>query len=495
MIITPYRNNIFGGRGESAFTIAKSFYLDGVDEYFQLSNTNLDSVMVGSNLQFTILTSIKRTELSILNSLFAKDDVGANRSFWFRFQNTNQCEFILNDGISLKTDKWNFSTDLTEWYHLALVFDYTDSGNFATLYSNGSLIAKTTQATISGNIATGSANYNIGSSSAPSFYGHLYQNQLAVLDTPLSLAQYQNWYNNGNPKDPQQLFGSNCKFFFNPDNRTGDTAQFSVVDSVNSITATSVNLEDEDLSPLTPYSDAIQTIIDKYATLNAWSFANIRISGTTTTAYDYKGTHDLSNPVIANQPTFYGGDGNILNRPSAYFVTDDYLYKATADYLIGQSTGAIHAVFTTNADVSSQWAFFSSCDEASTNYFFNFVVYLGKIYFTIRNTTATGQRYEGYCNTTTILANTSYVVSIYQNGTTLQVLINGVAQSLVINNGTAGTYWFSDITNRDNISIGALIYSSSVYSDLDIALVQITSDSADATVLANHNELKTLYGI
>ena len=254
MLLSPLRyiNPISGNRGGSAaFSIAKSFYLDGVDEYFQLSNTDLDSVMVGSNLQFTILTSVKRNELSRLQSLFAKDNVGASRSFWLRFQSTNDLEFVVNDGLSIKTDKWNFSTDLTQWYHLAIVFDYTDSGNFASLYSNGSLVAKTTQATISGNIATGSANYHIGSSSTPGFYADLYQNQLAVLDTPLSLAQYQNWYNNGQPKNPQSLFGSNCKFFFNPDDRSGDTAQFSVTNQ--GITATSVNLENADLTSITPY--------------------------------------------------------------------------------------------------------------------------------------------------------------------------------------------------------------------------------------------------
>jgi len=259
MLLSPLRyiNPISGNRGGSAaFSIAKSFYLDGVDEEFSLGNeASLNSFMVGTNLQFTILFAVKRSELARLQGIFSKDDVSLNRSFWMRFQTTNAFEFICNDTFSNKTDKWAGFTNTTDFYIGALVYDYTDAGVITKLYCNGSLVTKTSQALINGNINSTSSDYIIAGDDivgGSTFNYNGYINQIATLNIPITEAQYLSWYNNGKPKDAQALFGSNCKYFFNPDN-SGDTAQFTVTDSVNSITATSVNMEDADKTTITPY--------------------------------------------------------------------------------------------------------------------------------------------------------------------------------------------------------------------------------------------------
>lgn len=474
-----------------AFNIANSFYLDGVNEYFTIPNASLINTIAGTNKQFTLNFVFKRQNIGVLQHLIANYTSGTDFSIYVAISTVNKLQFTIYDGVLARNLITNETiTNQQIWYHVTIKYDGVTPSN-SKIIING-VDSTYSSNTLTSTIFNSSTIFKIGN--ALTYYMNVYFQSMYLVDRIVTDEENTNHYNNGKPKNPQSLFGTNCKFFFNSDN-SGDTAQFSVVDSVNSITATSVNMEDADKTPLTPYTDPLQAIIDKYATLNAWSFENFGINGTTSTIYDYEGTHDLSNPAVANQPTFIGGDANINNRPSAYFVTDDYLYKATANYLSGQSTGSVHMVFTTNADVTTNSFIFSSNDTASANYIFDFYYGSGKIRGRIRDTNATERRYDFTCDTTTILANTSYVVSVYQNGTTLQVLINGVAQSLTITNGTAETYWFANISNRDNISIGATIYSSAGYSDIDIALVQITSDSADSTVLANHNELKTLYGI
>ena len=257
MILTPYRNNIYSNRGGSAaFSIAKSFYLDGVNEEFYLGNeASLNSFMNGTDLQFTILFAVKRSELGRLQGIFSKDDVSLNRSFWMRFQTTNDFEFFCNDTLSNKTDKWAGFTNTTDFYIGALVYDYTDFGVITKLYCNGSLVTKTSQGLINGNINSTISDYVIGGedSGGASIYKYNgYINQIALLNIPITEAQYLSWYNNGKPKDAQSLFGANCKYFFNPDN-SGNTAQFTVTDSVNSLSALSLNMEDADKTTQTPY--------------------------------------------------------------------------------------------------------------------------------------------------------------------------------------------------------------------------------------------------
>lgn len=490
-------NDIYGCylTAEAPLSIEKSFYFDGVDQYF-----NADSLVanVSSDTVGTMSVMVKHTANSPSGSaiICGFGDADAVTQLNINQQANGKVRASLS---YVGTSQWVLDTDnaidLTNWTKI----DVVQNGIEPVLYINGIAVATTFIVFVNKtfwlndmlNIDTfsiGALTYN--STQLFNFNGYI--SQVSYVNTNLSPQDIAYIYNGGDVRNIQTLLGNKCKFFWNPDNRTGDTAEFTVADSINSINATSVNFDDANLSPLTPYSDAIQTIIDKYATLNAWSFANIGINGTTTTAYDYEGTHDLSNPAVANQPTFVGGDANIDNYPSATFLTSEYLYKSTADYLSGQSTGCIHTVFTTNADVTTINRFVSSSDEATILYRIDMLILNGKLRFSMVNNT---NSYIVDCDTTTLSGNTSYVVSAYQNGTTLQILINGVTQSLTVVGGTSQTYWFSDIPNRDNIVIGALIASSNFWSNLDLALVQITSDSDDATVLANHNELKTLYGI
>ena len=73
------------------------------------------------------------------------------------------------------------------------------------------------------------------------FDGHI--NQEFFINRTITIDEHIEWYNKGNILNPQDVFGNDCVWFFNPAN-SGSTAQFSVVDAVNSITATSFNMVD-----------------------------------------------------------------------------------------------------------------------------------------------------------------------------------------------------------------------------------------------------------
>ena len=105
--------------------------------------------------------------------------------------------------------------------------------------------------TISNTIQASNDTWKIGVQGTSNYYNGYIQS-LSVVNTVLSLDDHINYYNNGKPKNPQMLFGANCKYFFNPDN-SNDTAQFAVTDRINSITATSINMENADLTTVTPY--------------------------------------------------------------------------------------------------------------------------------------------------------------------------------------------------------------------------------------------------
>jgi hypothetical protein len=78
----------------------------------------------------------------------------------------------------------------------------------------------------------------------------------------------------------------------------------------------------------------LQQIVDLFGFSNVWSSENLTIAGTTTTANDYKGVHNLSNPGATNQPTFNTSSVNFGGKPSLSFNgIDDYLIKNISAHL------------------------------------------------------------------------------------------------------------------------------------------------------------------
>lgn len=484
----------------SAFSIDKSFYFDGVDEYFSADSlvANVSSDTVG-----TLSVMVKHTQ--VIPSLSAIICGFGDADAYTQLNINQQTNGKVRASLSyIGVTRWSVDTDnaidLTSWTKI----DVVQNGTQPVIYINGVAVAQTFTVVVDKtffldrmlNIDTftiGGLIYN----SSPVYRFDGYISQVSYLNTNLSQAQITELYNNGNPKNPQQLFGSNCKFFFNPDNRTGDTAQFSVVDSVNSITATSSNMEDADLSPLTPYSTILSDLVTKYNFLNAWSSENIGINGTTTTAYDYLGTHDLPNPAVANQPTFSGGDAEWNNNPSLAYTTDDYLSKAVSNYGITESSGSVTAVFKFTSSGVFQ-TILNAGDNTSTNRSIALIVNsLDKVFLNIN----AGASSSVFSHDTALTIGNLYVVTFSSEGTTGtgKCFINGVEVACV-ESGTNTGEWFDLVPTGflDTLNIGCSIWNPSTtlrFFEGDIEFVGVSSETNATNILAMQNILINKYGI
>lgn len=234
------------------FKILRSFLLDGVNEYFTIPNAAFSSILFGTNKKFSITTLVKRVSIGTNQGIFGLKIGG--EEFFIRFDTANTISFKADSGGVLKQARTTLALDSTIiWYFITISYDGTQSlGSRVNFFSNGVSLAKATDnldSTID-NIATNP--FNLGQQRGGINELNAYQNMFFITDTAMSLADHITMLNSGEPLNPQTFFGSNCKFFFNPDN-SGSTAQFSVLDSVNSITATSFNLEDADKTTTTPY--------------------------------------------------------------------------------------------------------------------------------------------------------------------------------------------------------------------------------------------------
>jgi hypothetical protein len=238
-----FGSSIVGG----AFSIDHSFLLDGVNEYFTIPKAQLDSVITGSNKIFTHSFTFYKTDDLQLNTLF-----GSDNALFYRIDTANKLTINFHNGTVSKTVTWSDVFATATWYTIDVVYDYSLTlGNRTEMYINGVLATKLTDNadTIIGSPTT---YFYIGRYSSTSFMFTGSINQIGLTDTALNQTQITEKYNSGKPLNPQTLYEANNKWFFNPDNG-GTTAQFPVVDSINSVTATSVNLEDSDLTTTTPY--------------------------------------------------------------------------------------------------------------------------------------------------------------------------------------------------------------------------------------------------
>ena len=255
MILTPYRHNIYSGSSSSAFIIANSFLLDGVDEYFNADSlvANVSSDTVGTINVLTKSVNILPSAVARITSFgYTTGQEGIDIAQLTTGEVRLLCQLGGTIQYNVTTDS---AIDLTSWTLISIIQD----GVQPKILINGVEIAQTTTnpngLSVWLSSLTNIDNFRIGQFSRNSTINYDYNgyiSHISYLNTNISTAQCLDFYNEGQPKNPQILFGANCKFFFNPDN-SGDTAQFSVVDSVNSITATSVNLEDADKTTETPY--------------------------------------------------------------------------------------------------------------------------------------------------------------------------------------------------------------------------------------------------
>lgn len=250
MFISPLNISPLAKKISGFFSIANSFYGDGVNNYFSIPYADLGSYLNGSNLKFSISFFVKRDSVASEHSLLTNWG-GVPQSFMTRFLATDQidCTNRLSSANGNLRTVGTF-TDTNTWYGITITFDYSQTvGNRGKIFVNG--VDEAVLDTLKNGTDISTLSFYLMSRQFSNYFeGSLLQ--VFLTDDVMSLSEHQNWYNNGKPKDGQALFGSRTKWSFNPDN-SGSTAQFSVLDSVNSITATSANMVDADKTTVTPY--------------------------------------------------------------------------------------------------------------------------------------------------------------------------------------------------------------------------------------------------
>jgi len=238
-VINPYR---------SSFKINSSFLFDGVNESFSIPNAALLSLLSGSTCKFSISAMVYLNAAGV-NTIIG-NWISPNQSFTIYIHTDGRLFFTQRSSATTKNCTSVETLATSAWHFITVNFDYSKSlGLRGEIFANG--VQFTTSDNLGAVVDTPTTYYKIGTYNNSNFLnGNLVL--ISINNLPMTLSEHINFYNNGKPKNPQILFGANCKYFFNPDN-SGSTAQFTVTDSVNSITATSVNLEDSDKTTTTPY--------------------------------------------------------------------------------------------------------------------------------------------------------------------------------------------------------------------------------------------------
>lgn len=470
-----FNSGLFGKHNSgSSFSIAKSFYLDGVNKFFTIPKADLTSILSGSSKTYTLFFVVKRSEINDNQFLFGSTGQNIDVAFI-----SNTIRVRQWDATAVKTLQTSGTfTNTSNFYGVTVVINGLLPSS-SKIYINAIDEALAIN-TLTGNSDTTSLDYYLGSfNSSSSISLNGYYQQFAIVDYACNSAEIASWYNNGKPKDPQTLFRTNCKYFFNADN-SGDTAPFTVTDSVNSINAVSTSLTDANKTPITPYTNSIADLVTKYGFLNAWSGENIEINGTTTTAKDYVLEHDLNNPTIASQPTFVGGSADFSNRPILDFDgIDDQLTKAVANWRSADSSGCFIAVVNTIGNY-----YFSTNNNLNNSAWFSMY--------------KAGTNKHGFVKTGAVVVDSvnsfigANVLGAIGTGVEFKEFVNGVDET----NSPASYSWLDSLpTQRNDITMGAATRLSSIFTNCEVAFVGYMPYTDDATIIALQNELKTIFGI
>lgn len=144
-------------------------------------------------------------------------------------------------------------------------------------------------------------------------------------------------------------------------------------------------------------------------------------------------------------------------------------YRSTADYRSADTSGSIEAWFATSSPTGEN-CIFSSSDEASNSYFCYLACTDGKIRIRFRDNVTD---YDFVTTANSFNDGEAHHVVATSNGSTIKVYVDGIERSLTITAGTNIGKWFEFTPQRDNITIGALTYSSGTFVYFDGLLQDI----------------------
>lgn len=215
--------------------------------------------------------------------------------------------------------------------------------------------------------------------------------------------------------------------------------------------------------------------------LHEWNYQNATDIGTTVTEVDTGsiGGLNLANIDAASKPTL-GSDSIEYNGTTQRTINN------TANFRSGDSTGVLHFKFIPNDNTTNQSNYIWSSADTSV------VSLVGVIYrnLKVRFTLALSGAFISVESNGTLNLNVVNTVSIYSDGSSHSIIINGVAQTLTTIAGSPAGEWFDYVTGRDNIVSGGYKGTTDVFSPSKQKYKCYTAYVSAAAALSDHNEIR-----
>lgn len=172
----------------------------------------------------------------------------------------------------------------------------------------------------------------------------------------------------------------------------------------------------------------------------------------------------------------------VFDKALKFDGSSGYLSKSIANFRSVDSFGSITAWVKLDAIGLGTKSIFSSSDTATnTKYFLFEVATTGQLL--VQNSVSGVASPSNY-----LVAGKLHHVALVSTGTTYRMFIDGVSVTVATSYGTNDGGWFSDVADRDNISIGAATrLSKGEYLNGGISDVKVWSKTlSDAEVLADY---------
>jgi hypothetical protein len=166
---------------------------------------------------------------------------------------------------------------------------------------------------------------------------------------------------------------------------------------------------------------------------------------------------NLTQAVALQQPT--------IGTNSVDFVPNEFLSRNVSNAFSGDTIGSVFFSGYVGTLGTTQFLLTSS-DIGSTGRFISFQISgANRLIFQTANT-GTANVIVG---NTVLTAGSFFSVEFRQDGTGIRMFLDGVEETLTVTSGAnASNLWFNFPTLRDNLVIGALIRSSSLFGNLSL---------------------------
>lgn len=162
------------------------------------------------------------------------------------------------------------------------------------------------------------------------------------------------------------------------------------------------------------------------------------------------------------------------------FASGDFMYNNTPNVFGSINAGRIYfsGIFNTVGGLNN--IILASADTATANHFFDFRIdTTGRLSIVTR--TASGSNIDSLQGDTVLVNNEYYHGWIDTDGSTWTAKLNGVTQTFSVVLGSNAGRFFNDVPNRDNLTIGASVRSTTLFGNAKINKVYFNSGTISAT--------------